>query len=113
VSLRANRFEGSVSIETDQPIQLVGKGRVYVQLRNSSDLDFHLELAEPVEGVTESDNQILPARKINITEVQGTSETAKGKRTLSIPFRVTNLLVDVDTPLSVNLKIEAIFSPKA
>ena len=78
----------------------------------SSDLDFRMELAEPVEGVTVSDNLILPVRKTILMEVQGTSDTAKGKRTLKLPYRVTNLLVNVETPLSVELEVKARFAPK-
>jgi hypothetical protein len=85
-------------------VTLKGKKAVLVQISNSSDVNYELELDRPINGVTVPTNITLPARRTVLFEVKAGAEPAGGAQPLR--YRVTNLLVGPEQPLVVTLPLK-------
>ena len=103
-------FEKSIEIKKPR-FELKGKGTVGVQIHNSSDLPYLLERDHQLAEINIPNKIILPAQKTVILSVQGKSTTEKGGRKISLPYKVTNLLVGPDQPLLANLDLDITFVP--
>jgi len=102
-------FEKSIQIKKPQ-VTLKDKRRVYIPIANRSDVDYKLEREGDVAEISIPKELTLPARKTVLLETRGTGVVEKGKRTVALPFKVTNLLVAPDTPLRVTLNLEVSFT---
>jgi hypothetical protein len=105
-------FERSIRILNPE-VKIRGKGSVSVQISNSSDIDFQLELDGELEEAKVPKKLTLASGRTVLLQVQGKSEKVSGTRKLAPKYRVTNLLVAPETPLSVTLDLEASFTPTA
>jgi hypothetical protein len=103
-------FERSVTIVNPERT-IRGKGRGYVQLRNTSDLDYELERTGTVDGLTIPGSLVLPAGKTALLEVRGQGKIKTGVRQFALPYRVKNLLIAPDEGLPVKLAIQVTFLP--
>lgn len=95
-------FEQSVTLDR-KAVTLKGKKAVLVQIRNSSDVNYELELDRPSNGVTVPTKITLPATRTVLFEVKAGTETAGGVQPLR--YRVTNLLIGPEQPLVVTLPL--------
>lgn len=105
-------FEGSVHIHNPQ-VTLSGKGRVYLQIHNRSDLTFELVANGPVDGLRFPGEVTLLAGKSVLLEVRATDNAQEESvRKIRLPYRVKNLLVAPEEGMPVELEIEATIRPK-
>ncbi|HNR97729.1 MAG TPA: Sb-PDE family phosphodiesterase [Planctomycetota bacterium] len=105
------------SIEIKNPrIQIVRKGRAWVQIHNASEVRYELEAAEPA-GAEESSAGLsvpkaasLPAGKTVLFPISGVSDEAAGSRSYRLPYRVKNLLTAPNEGLRVTIDLEVTFA---
>jgi predicted metal-dependent phosphoesterase TrpH len=83
-----------------------GKQAVLLQLSNTSDLDFELERAGDLPEISLPQSVRVPAHKTVLLELKGKADAATGRHPLVLEYRVTNLLVGPDEPLSARFPIE-------
>jgi hypothetical protein len=103
-------FEKSLEFSHRQ-ITLRGDKRLYIQVRNNSDIDYELEGNGDLPMMHFPWWLTLPAQRTVLLEVRRRAETAEGRHTLEIPYKVTNLLIAPDTPMPANLAFEVAFEP--
>ncbi len=102
----------SRSVDVKNPaVTIKGKGRIYLQVRNHSVLDFELKPAEKVEGIALPAKFLLPAGKTALLSLQGTTTTLSGSQRLQLPFFVDNLKVAPNQPLRVVFEVLVTFIP--
>jgi hypothetical protein len=87
-------------------LRIKGKSSVLLQLHNSSPLDLLLEAREPLDDVTITKSVTLGAGKTVLLQLTGTSEKTSGRKSLNLPYIVTNLRVGPTLPLSVEIPVE-------
>jgi len=98
-------FERSIRV-IQPPSPIKGTGRVYAQIRNSSDITYQLRLRGEVDDVTAPGSIELIAGRTVLMELRGRATAEAGKKTVSLPYRVENLLVAPDRGLDVTIKVE-------
>jgi len=103
-------FENSIQISTKQ-ITLKGNDRLYIQIRNSSDIDYKLEGNGDLPMMHFPWWLTLPAQKTVLLEVRRRDESAEGTHVLKVPYKVTNLLIAPEKPLPVNFAFDVTFTP--
>lgn len=103
-------FERSLEFSRRQ-ITLQGSHRLYIQIRNTSDIDYTLEGNGDLPMMHFPWRLTLPAQRTALLEVRRRAETAEGTHTLAIPYKVTNLLIGPDTPMPATFVFEVTFTP--
>lgn len=103
-------FEASVTL-IDKRVTLVGKDRNYVQLRNASDVNYHLELTEPPSGIRVPDRITLKARRTALLEISNQLEDRTETRPYVLLYTAVNLKISPDRGLPTPLEIEVTFVP--
>lgn len=103
-------FERSIRFNKTS-VTLKGKDREYLQVSNSSDVAYELERADELEEMQTPKTLTLPAGKTVLFEVRGKSTTGDESKRLTLNYRVKNLLVGPDQPLTVALPLEVKFTP--
>jgi len=100
-------FEKSVSIASPTMVFRPGE-TISLQVTNHSEVPF--KLAATVEGseVYYQDDVTLYADRTSIIRIRSKKIQEPGTYTFRLPFEVTNLLVDVDSGLPVELKFKAV-----
>lgn len=101
--------EGSLRV-LNPAVTLRGKGRVYVQIHNDSDVSFRLERAGTVAGLTLPPSLTLAGGKTVLLELKAPDSPEPGARTVPLPYVVTNALTAPDAPLRLELKVEVTFA---
>lgn len=90
--------------------RIKGKGRVYAQLRNESEVPLKLKaVGKKVPGVTFPGEVTVPGLKIVLLEIRGTGTLREGEQTLQLPYEVTNWLVAPGQGLKVELPLTVRF----
>jgi len=102
-------FENSIQI-SDKELTLKGNKRFYVQIRNTSDIDYRLEGNGDLPMMHFPWWLTLPAQKTVLLEVKRRAEDATGTHTLSVPYKVTNLLIGPDQPMPIKFTFEVTFT---
>lgn len=92
-------------------VTLKGKDREYSQVANNSDITYELERVGEVAEMQTPGTLILPAGKTVLFELRGKSTTADETKRLAVDYRVKNLLIGPDQPLTVSLPFEVKFTP--
>ncbi|RME93058.1 MAG: histidinol-phosphatase [Verrucomicrobia bacterium] len=90
--------------------RIKGKGRVYAQLRNESEVPITLKAAGKVNGVTFPGELTVPGLKTVLFEIRGTGTMREGERTFRLPYEVTNWLVEPEKGLRVELPVAVRFA---
>jgi len=103
-------FMGSLDIRNG-PLKLKKGQRVQVQIHNRSDVDYVLERAGEAAELSFPKQVILPAQKTVLLAVTAKG-SQEGPRKVGLPFRVTNLLVGPDQPLSATIDLDVNFNGK-
>ena len=103
-------FERSIRFNKTS-VTLKGKNREYLQVSNTSDVIYELELASELEEMQSPKTLVLPAGKTVLFELRGKSTTADETKRFALNYRVKNLLIGPDKPLSVDLPLEVKFTP--
>ena len=93
---------------------IAGRGSVYAQVRNVSDVPFELALLAEPEGVSVPPTLTLHANGTVILAIRGSGEGAPGppgRRVVVVRYEVENLLVAPEEGLQVELRFEVEFAP--
>lgn len=96
-------FEKSITFDSPK-ITLKKRKALLVQISNSSDVDYELELVDQNNLVEAPQKLILLGQKTVLMELRATSAATIGVKTLK--YNVTNLLVAPNKPLLVTLPLE-------
>jgi len=88
-----------------------GKDREYLQVGNTSDITYELERLGDAADLQSPGTLILPAGKTVLFEVRGKSSTADETKRVTVNYRVKNLLIGPDEPLTVGLPFDVTFKP--
>jgi len=104
-------FDRSVTLRSTT-VTLEGTDRSYVQITNHSDVPFELAAGGTVENIRAPSNVTLQAGKTVIMALSATSENLSGKRKVSLPFEVTNLLIAPNKGLPVPIDLNVRFVPE-
>jgi 3',5'-nucleoside bisphosphate phosphatase len=92
-------------------LTLKGKQRTLVQIHNASDVDYLLERAATLPEINFPKELTLAAGKTVLLPVSGQTTTQKGKKTLNLPYHVTNLLIGPGRAMPVTIDLDVTFSP--
>ena len=103
-------FNESVEIDNSD-VAIRGRSRVYIQIRNNSDISFELIADGEVEDISVPENITLYADKTVISGIRGKSGTLSGRKNIHIPYKVENLLIAPEEGLPVELIINVNFIP--
>lgn len=101
-------FERSITVINPEG-ELRGKGRLYVQIHNASDVPFNLRRTGQIEEVTFPASIELPAGRTVLLEVRGTGKAAASARQFALPYVVENLLVAPEQGLPTTLQVGVTF----
>ena len=96
-------FEKSINVHT-APLVLKGRGLAYLQIRNDSQQDFHLQRISENENVETPVDIILFAGKTVLFTIRAKAEGKSGEEEISIAYKVDNLKVKPNEGLEVNIK---------
>jgi len=100
------------SVEIYNPDATIrGKSRVYIQIRNNSDISFELAVDGEVEDISVPENITLYEDKTVLFDIRGKSGTLSGRKNIHIPYKVENLLIAPEEGLPVELIINVNFIP--
>lgn len=98
-------FDQSVRLK-QASVTLKGRQAAYLQLSNTSDLEFELERAGDLAEISLPQSVTVPAHKTVLIEVKARAATARGPQQVEPEYRVTNLLVGPDEPLVARFKLQ-------
>ena len=102
-------FKGSIEIR-NAALKFKKEQRLQVQVHNRSDLDYVLERAGETAELSFPKQITLPAQRTVLLAVTAKSNIQPGQRRVGLPFRVTNLLVGPDQPLTATIDLEVTFN---
>jgi len=98
------------SIEIINPkIRIRGKGRVLVQIRNKSPMNFELHFDSKPPELIVPGQLLLVAGKVSLLEVRAGSGRASGEQEVIVPCKVQNALVSPDQVLDTTLRLKVQF----
>ncbi len=102
-------FERSVKF-VKPAIKMTSKDRYYLQIANASDITYELERVGESADITTPKSLRLAGNKTVLFEVKAKANAANGTKQITATYRVTNLLVGPDEPLTVTLSFEVNFA---
>jgi hypothetical protein len=91
-------------------VKITGKDKYFLQLANTSDITYELERVGDVADLTTPKSLRLAGNKTVLFEVKAKANAANGTKQIAATYRVKNLLVGPDEPLTVMLPIEVTFA---
>jgi len=104
-------FQGSLEIVNPE-IRIRGKGSALVQIRNKAPLTFECRLNPKLPELDVPDQKVVfAAGKVSLLQVRCVSDRVRGEQDISLPCRVTNLLVSPTRGLSTSLRLKVIYEP--
>jgi len=103
-------FNGSIKLLTSE-LTITGRGSANAQIYNDSDVRYELVSTGAVEGIRFPQSIVIPGMKTVLCRITNTSDRNTGIKTISLPYRVKNLLTAPDTGLPVELLITVTFLP--
>ncbi|MFH1371014.1 MAG: Sb-PDE family phosphodiesterase [Planctomycetota bacterium] len=98
-------FEKSVQMP-EAEVQIKGKGKAYVRIRNNSEVDFELVADGQPEQIKAAGNITLYGDRTVMLAIEGKGGAIFGTKKISIPYKVKNLLIAPDE----NLRIEPVIT---
>jgi len=104
-------FERSVQVRNPELV-IRGKQRVYLQIRNSSEIEYRLALEQGPEEVALSRSVRVPAGKTALLSVRGKSTDLSETKDLTALYRVENLLVAPQEGLEIAISFQVRFLEK-
>jgi hypothetical protein len=101
-------FEKSIQI-INADVMIKGKGKAFVRIHNSSDLDFELVADGSPENITTAGTITLDRDRTTLLTIAGKQKGHSGTEKIRIPYKVKNLVVAPDENLRVELAIDVNF----
>lgn len=102
-------FERSVKF-VKPTIKMTSKDRYYLQIANASDITYELERVSETADITTPKSLRLAGNKTVLFEVKAKATAANGTKQINATYRVTNLLIGPDEPLTATLPFEVNFA---
>ncbi len=102
-------FQGSITITKPSTPFRSGQAR-FAQIHNRSSLDYELQRTSEIPEVTSPARLVLPAGKTVLLQLKAKAGTTTGNHSIQLPYKVTNLLIAPETPLSTTLNLEITFN---
>ncbi len=102
-------FKASVTV-TNPSIAVKGKGSAYVQISNTSDIDYQLVGGSRFDEITAPSRLVLRGGKTVLLQVRGSSEKTSGKKTFELKYTVKNLKLTPEDGLPVVIPVEVTFT---
>lgn len=96
-------FQRSIQITILQP-DIKPKGRTLLHIKNSSPVTYHLVLKKNLKEVSVPKKISLAAQKTVLLEIRNGTNNFVGPRQITLPYSVTNLVVEPGKPLETDLK---------
>lgn len=87
-------------------VKITNKDKYFLQLANASDITYELERVGEVADLTTPKSLRLAGNKTVLFEVKAKANAANGTKQIAATYRVKNLLVGPDEPLTVTLPLE-------
>jgi len=103
-------FKASVKV-TNPSVTVKGKGLAFVQISNSSDIDYQLVGDNRFDEISVSSRLVLHCGKTVLLQIRGTSETTTGKKPFELKYTVKNLKLTPEDGLQVVIPVEVTFAP--
>ena len=101
-------FYNSIQIKNPS-IALKKDEEKYIQIKNSSDIDYKLRLNGEVSDLKGQSHLWLYSGKTILYEVKNVDATFKGEKKVRIPFQVENLKITPEEVLQVHLDLNVTF----
>lgn len=98
-------FERSVKVDRDA-VTLKGKKAVLVQISNTADVDYELELVGKPSGFTVEKKLTLVGGRTVLLELKADPKSQASSSAVTLEYRVTNLLVAPDEALRIKLPLK-------
>lgn len=98
-------FQQSIKIHNPR-LAIKGTGRVYAQVHNNSDIRYQLRRRGDLGDVVVPDALKLAPQRTTLVELRGRATAEPGRKTLSLPYTVENLLVQPNRGLDVTLAVD-------
>jgi hypothetical protein len=90
-------------------LRAMPRGRVLLQVANTSDVEFELKRTAALPEVTAPATVVVPGGKTVILELSANAGAPTGRRGLALPYRVVNVLPEPDRSLEIKLHVEVEF----
>lgn len=88
-------------------VQITSKDKYFLQIANTSDLTYELERVDDLPELSIPQTLRLAANRTVLFEVKAKSSLTAGLKAFAPKYRVTNLLVAPESPLTVTLPFDA------
>ena len=100
----------SESIELLNPdLEIRGRSRAYLHLKNSSDISYELVITSEPEELEIPEKITLKANKTILLAIRGKPETASGEKEVTLRYKVNNLLIAPEESLPVEFNVNITF----
>ncbi len=97
------------SLEYDNaPLRLENGIKKYIYIKNNSDVDYELELAQPGIGFDAPETLSLQAQHVTPLELTGNSDEVRQMKKLDVYYQVKNLLTENGENLVITFSIQNI-----
>ncbi len=103
-------FKASVQV-SNPSVTIRGKRSAYIQISNSSDIDFQLTGGGQFAEVSVPPRLLLKGGKTVLLQLRGQSEVLDAKRNFDLRYVVTNLKITPEDGLDVTFPVEISFAP--
>jgi len=105
-------FEESIEIVFPS-VTVVVDGSAYVQIRNKSDIDFHLVSGNGETDLRVAEKLTISGGKTALLRISGNEGTKAGRRSVPVSYIVENMWTAPEQSLSVTLNIDVNFENRA
>ncbi|HXK62119.1 MAG TPA: Sb-PDE family phosphodiesterase [Acidobacteriota bacterium] len=103
-------FKASVKV-LNPAVTVRGRGSAYIQIKNTSDINYELENSAQFEEVDFPDRLTLVAGKTVLLRARGKQLETTGKKTFELNYTVKNLKLTPEERLKVVIPVEITFVP--
>jgi len=103
-------FEGATQVVTPD-LAIRGRGRVSVQIANSSVIPFTLQRVGNPAGLSVPEEIVLAAKGTSVFSVRGTEGAQPGNRDVILRYRATNLYLTPEDHPVVEIRLNVEFQP--
>jgi len=103
-------YEASIEVLTSE-VELQGRVRNRIFIRNSSEVPLYLESAGSVVDISVPERLTLDAGSTTVMVIRAISADISAERDVEIPFTVSNFLIAPSKGLPVKLMLKVKFTP--
>lgn len=93
-------------------LEISGKGEALLQVRNLTDIPFHLKATDSLAALRFPQSVTLEPRAVSLIRLSSHQDSLSGERELSLPYAVANIHPAPGEPLNAPLAIRVNFIPE-